>query len=50
MLTRHHLIDLAVEFLKGLPADGAPAKDVAAKPRRRAYPGRRSAAQRTSSA
>ena len=28
MLTRHSLIEVAVEFLKGLPAGGAPAKDV----------------------
>jgi putative DNA primase/helicase len=28
MLTRHSLIEVAVEFLKSLPADGAPAKDV----------------------
>jgi putative DNA primase/helicase len=28
MLTHHSLIEVAVEFLKGVPADGAPAKDI----------------------
>jgi putative DNA primase/helicase len=28
MLTRHRLTDVAIEFLKDLPVDGAPAKDV----------------------
>jgi len=28
MLTRHRLTDVAMEFLKALPAEGAPAKDV----------------------
>jgi putative DNA primase/helicase len=28
MLRRHRLTDVAMEFLKSLPADGAPAKDI----------------------
>jgi hypothetical protein len=28
MLTRHRLTDVAMEFLKRLPSDGAPAKDI----------------------